>query len=440
MNAKVSDIIINSYRALGLAFYPFMGPFLRMRASRGKEERQRRYERYGYPSADRPSGPVVWFHAASVGESIAILPLVQHVNDLGISTILTTGTVTSAQMIRTRLPDKCNHQYVPLDLKPALERFLDHWKPDLSIFTESEIWPMTLMELSSRNIPRILVNARLSDRSYKRWKSSYGLAETLFGALSHVIAQSELDAGRFKSLGAWPVEISGNLKVDTDSLPYDEYELDRLQNTINGRPVWVAVSTHEGEEQACGNIHRQLKLKIPNLLTVIVPRHPNRANGVTALLRDDGLFVAQRSQNEKITAQTDIYMGDTIGEMGLYLRASQVAFMGKSLKSTGGQNPLEPAMIGVPVVSGHEVHNFRDVYNNLLEKEAVRLVSDEEMLAANLEFLLLSPAQRQSMADAGLKTVAEMRGSLDATNNILDTYLFPLRLKREMESLKNGIG
>ena len=440
MNSKLSDILMSSYRAVGLAFYPFMGPFLRMRASRGKEERQRRYERYGYPSADRPSGPVVWFHAASVGESIAILPLVQHVNDLGISIILTTGTVTSAQMIRSRLPESCNHQYVPLDLKPALERFLDHWQPDLAIFTESEIWPMTLMELHSRNIPRILVNARMSDRSYKRWKSTYGLADTLFGSLSHVIAQSELDAGRFKSLGSWPVEVTGNLKVDTGDLPFDQGELDRLQRAINGRPVWVAVSTHEGEEEACGNIHHQLKLKIPNLLTIIVPRHPNRANGVTALLRENMLNTAQRSQNEKITAETDIYMGDTIGEMGLYLRLAQVAFMGKSLKSTGGQNPLEPAMVGVPIISGHEVHNFRDVYNSLLEQSAVRLVSDEKMLAANLEYLLLSPNQREAMSKAGSATLDKMRGSLTATNEILDTYLFPLRLKREMESLKNGVG
>ena len=440
MNSKVSDILINSYRALGLAFYPFMGPFLRMRASRGKEERQRRYERYGYPSADRPSGPVVWFHAASVGESIAILPLVQHVNDLDISIILTTGTVTSAQMIRARLPSKCSHQYVPLDLKPALERFLDHWQPDIAIFTESEIWPMTLMSLSSRHIPRILVNARMSDRSYKRWKSTYGLSDALFGELSHVIAQSELDAGRFKSLGAWPVDISGNLKVDTGSLPYDEGELGRLTTAINGRPTWVAVSTHEGEEEACGNVHKQLKEKIPNLLTIIVPRHPNRANGITALLRENGLVTAQRSQNEKIKSETDVYMGDTIGEMGLYLRLAQVAFMGKSLASTGGQNPLEPAIVGVPIISGNEVHNFRDVYNNLLEKNAVRLVSDEAMLAANLEYLILSPHQRKTMIDAGMDTVSEMRGSLNITNDILDTYLFPLRLKREMESLKNGIG
>lgn len=430
-----SRIVLRIYRGFGMMLYPFMGPFLRLRANKGKEDRKRRYERYGYPSAEKPSGPIVWFHAASVGESMAIIPVVEHVNALGINTIMTTGTVTSAQIVRKRLPRGSFHQYVPLDLKPALERFLDHWQPDAAIFTESEIWPMTILELTQRNIPRILVNARMSDRSYKRWKNASGLAETLFENFSHVVAQSALDAERFRTLGARPVDISGNLKVDTNALPYEEFELNQLKTRMGKRPCWVAVSTHEGEEESVGKIHGALKKNIPNLLTIIVPRHPDRAPGVVAMLKENGLKVAQRSQNHAIEGSTDIYMGDTIGEMGLYLRLAQVAFVGKSLKSDGGQNPLEPAMTGTAIVSGKNVKNFRDAYKNLLEAGAVRLVADEKMLAANVEYLLRNPQEREKMQQAAFETINQMRGALKKTNRALDSYLFPLTVKRYLEGL-----
>ena len=430
-----SRIVLRIYRGFGMVLYPFMGPFLRLRASKGKEDRKRRYERYGYPSADKPAGPIIWFHAASVGESMAVIPVIEHVNSLGISTIMTTGTVTSAKVVRQRLPRGSFHQYVPLDLKPALQRFLDHWQPDAAIFTESEIWPMTILELAQRNIPRILVNARMSDRSFKRWKNASGLAETLFENFSYVIAQSELDAERFRKLGARPVDVSGNLKVDTNALPFDEVEFNLLNSRVEGRPCWVAVSTHEGEEESVGKIHLALKKKFPNLLTIIVPRHPDRADGIVAMLRENKLKVAQRSQNESIEGQTDIYIGDTIGEMGLFLRLAKIAFVGKSLKSEGGQNPLEPAMTGTAIISGKHVKNFRDAYKNLLEAGAVRLVADEKMLAANVAYLFLNPSEREKMTKAAFETIEEMRGALDKTNRALDSYLFPLTVKRDLEGL-----
>lgn len=433
MSSMFSRIAFKTYQTIGMAAYPFMGPFLRFRASRGKEDRQRRYERYGYPSADKPNGPIIWFHAASVGESMAVIPLLEHVNELGINAIMTTGTVTSAHIVRGRLPKGAYHQYVPLDLKPALERFLDHWIPDAAIFTESEIWPMTLMELERRNIPRILVNARMSDRSFKRWRNAGGVGETLFESFSHVIAQSDLDAERFKMLGARPVDVSGNLKVDTGSLPYDENELKSFSTRIGKRPCWVAVSTHEGEEEIVGSVHTTLKQRFPDLLTVLVPRHPDRSSGIHSMLKDRGLMVSRRSENETLTDKTDIYLGDTIGEMGFYLRLAQVAFIGKSLKAAGGQNPLEPAMIGIPIVSGQAIQNFRDAYRKLMEGRAVRLVADEDMLLANLEYLLRNPVERNRMAVAAYHTVKQMQGSLERTQFILDAYLFPLTIKRGLE-------
>jgi len=433
MSGLFSQIAIKTYQTIGLAAYPFMGPFLRFRASRGKEDRKRRYERYGYPSADKPSGPIIWFHAASVGESMAVIPLIEHVNELGINTIMTTGTVTSAQLVRARLPDSSFHQYVPLDLKPALQRFLDHWKPDAAIFAESEIWPTTMMELSKRNIPRILVNARMSDRSFKRWKNSGGFGQALFENLSHVIAQSDLDADRFRHLGARPVNVSGNLKVDTDSLPYDETELQQLRRKIGERPCWLAASTHDGEEKLAGEIHDKLKARFPDLLTLIVPRHPDRSIEILAELTSQGLKTAQRSQNQQISDDTDVYLGDTIGEMGLYLRLAQLVFVGKSIKASGGQNPLEPAMTRTPIISGHAVQNFRDAYKNLLDGNGVRLVSDGDMLAANVEYLLCNPSERKRMVASAYQTVQQMQGSLKKTQFILDAYFFPLTVKRGLE-------
>ncbi len=435
MSNLIANFTLSAYRMIGAVAYPFMGPFLRLRASRGKEDRERRYERYGYPSSEKPAGPLVWFHAASVGESMAVLPLVQHVNDLGIHTIMTTGTVTSAQVVKRRMPKGTYHQFVPLDLKPAVQRFINHWQPDLAVFTESEIWPMTVLELAARHIPQVLVNARMSDRSFKRWQKSAGLAETLFENFAHVIAQSELDGDRFRQLGARPVTISGNLKVDTDSLPFNNNELQLIKRSIGSRPCWVAVSTHDGEEETVAKVHHFMKPRLGGLLTIIVPRHPERSQTICALLKGAGLKVAVRSQNQSIEPDTEIYLGDTIGEMGLYLRLARIAFVGRSLSAEGGQNPLEPASTGTAIVSGRNVHNFRDSYQNLLDAGGARLVADENMLAANVEFLFQNPNECEKMISAAKTCLDGMRGALSATSETLDAYLFPLTVKRNLENI-----
>ena len=255
MSELWARVALGTYRLVGSVSYPFMGPFLAFRARRGKEDRTRRYERYGYPSVERPPGPIVWLHAASVGESMAIIPLIERIDSMGINTIMTTGTVTSAEVVRSRLPEATFHQYVPLDMERAVRRFLDHWKPDLAVFAESEVWPMIILELGARRIPQVLVNARMSDRSFSRWSAAPVLAEALFDKISHVIAQSEADAERFRAMGARPVTVSGNLKVDAAGLPCDEAELERLRGEIASRPTWVAVSTHPGEEESILRVH-----------------------------------------------------------------------------------------------------------------------------------------------------------------------------------------
>jgi 3-deoxy-D-manno-octulosonic-acid transferase len=435
MSELWARMALRTYRWMGTVGYPFMGPFLALRARRGKEDRARRYERYGYPSAERPSGPIVWFHAASVGESAAILPLIGHVDSLGINTIMTTGTVTSAEIARNRLPRRTFHQYVPLDLGKAVTRFLDHWKPDLAIFAESEVWPTIILELGARRIPQVLVNARMSDKSFARWSQAPALAGALFDNISHVVAQSENDADRFRELGAHPVTVSGNLKVDTPGLPVDERDLGRLKVQVAGRPAWIAASTHPGEEQAAINVHVELVKRIPDLLTILVPRHPERGDEVAQLAANAGLSVSRRGRREEITPQQDIFLGDTIGEMGLFLRLARVAFVGRSLMGTGGQNPLEPAMTGTAILSGPHVENFRDSYGNLLRAGGARIVRDEANLAAAVEFLLRNRSERDKMVAAAKMTVEEMRGALSRTIKVLDSYTFPLTVKRDLESM-----
>ncbi|MCB1385115.1 MAG: 3-deoxy-D-manno-octulosonic acid transferase [Nitratireductor sp.] len=438
----MSDILtrmtLAGYRRFGRLIYPFMGPFLALRARRGKEERARRYERYGYPSTDRPSGPLVWFHAASVGESMAVLALIERVHALGVNAVMTTGTVTSARVVAKRLPRGAFHQYVPLDLEQAVDRFLEHWKPDLAVFTESEIWPTSIARLRTRRIPLVLVNARMSDKSFKRWRNATGLASTLFENFSHVIAQSEIDAERYRSLGARPVVVSGNLKVDTRDLPFEAGELATLRGQIGRRPAFIAASTHRGEEEILLKAYVNLRRQFPDLLAILVPRHPERGDEVEELARKLGLDVARRGRKEAIRPVTNVYLGDTIGEMGLYLRLAPIVYMGRSLAGFGGQNPLEPATTGTAILSGKYVSNFRDSYRNLLNNKAVRLVEDGAMLEANLAYLLRNPAERDRMIAAAEETVRQMRGALDRTIEVLDSYVFPLTVKRKLEEIGNG--
>ena len=431
MSLVWARLTLTAYRWLGAAIYPFLGSYLAFRATKGKEEHARRRERYGFASSERPEGPVIWAHAASVGETNAVVPLIEEVQKRGISVVLTTGTVTSATLAAERLGGRVIHQYVPLDLKPAVSRFLDYWKPDLALIAESEIWPMTILELGARRMPQVLVNGRLSDRSFGSWRKRPHLAEALFENLSLVVAQSEEDAERFRALGARPVSVSGNLKVDTEPPPFDEMELRRLQSRIGDRGVWAAVSTHAGEEAIAADVHQSLKPR-HRALTIIVPRHPERADEIEDMLIGRGLVVARRSRGQVITSETQIYLGDTIGEMGLYLELASIAFVGRSLSGVGGQNPLEPAMLDCAILSGRNVQNFRDSYRSLLKNGGARLVNDGETLAKSVEFLLSNRRASEKMRTAAKKTVEELSGALPRTVRALEPYIKPLTVKAEL--------
>ncbi|QBK29495.1 lipid IV(A) 3-deoxy-D-manno-octulosonic acid transferase [Roseitalea porphyridii] len=432
MSERWARLALQTYRWAGMAAYPFMGIYVGMRATRGKEQHDRRGERYGKPSATRPLGPLVWVHAVSVGETGAVSGLIGRLRAHDIPVVLTTGTVTSAALARDRFGDDVLHQYVPLDLKPAVSRFLNYWQPDLAVFAESEIWPMTILELGARRIPQVLINGRMSDRSFKRWQNRLALAESLFENLSHVAAQTEKDGERFRALGARPVTVSGNLKADVPVPSVDPGTYAQMQARLDGRPVWLAVSTHEGEEMVAARVHKMLKKRWPGLLTVIVPRHPTRAEELAAAMGGMGLSVARRTVDKMPAAASDIFLGDTIGEMGLYLRMGKIAFVGRSLTAEGGQNPLEPAMLGCAVLTGPNLANFEEIYGRFCEARAARVVDDEMMLAKAVNFLLGNAALCDAMAEAGRGVIADMSGALDRTWQTLSPYVQPLVVKARL--------
>lgn len=433
MSERWARTVLYTYRLAGSAIYPLIGTYVGWRTSRGKEDRQRRRERYGHASKPRPPGPIIWVHAASVGETNAIVPLVRRILDYGVNVVLTTGTVTSAHVVEEVLGDSVVHQYVPLDLRPAVSRFLDYWDPDLAIIAESEIWPMTMLELGERRIPQVLVNGRLSDRSFRSWKKRPHVAEALFENLAHVVAQSDLDGERFQALGARPVTVSGNLKVDTPPPAVDDAALAGLRGQVGARRTWAAISTHEGEETVAAEVHLALRARHPDILTIIVPRHPERGAGLATELSAMGLKVVRRTGGEELAADTDILLGDTIGEMGLYLRLTEIAFVGRSLTSEGGQNPLEPAMLDTAVLAGRNVQNFRDSYQRLIDSGGARLVRDRDMLIGAVNYLLTNEEARREMMVAGAATVDEMRGALARTLKALDPFIHPLVVKSRLE-------
>lgn len=431
--SALARIALTAYRWAGVVAFPCAGLLLAARASKGKEDRARRGERLGYAAANRPRGPLVWVHAASVGEMVAVTTLMREFRRCGIHVLLTTGTVTSAEIAANRLSNDVIHQYVPIDALPAIRRFLDYWQPDLAIGVESEIWPATLATLHDRRIPQILVNARISDRSFARWQKHPDVASSLFSKLGMVVAQSELDGERFRDLGAWPVTVSGNIKVDTDAPPVDAELLSLYQRQIGHRKTWAATSTADGEEKVAAMVHRALKAHMGQL-SIVVPRHPDRADEIEAMMVQQGLVVARRSRNDVITPETDIFLGDSIGEMGLYLRLTEIAFVGRSMMvGGGGGNPMEPAVLGCAVLCGPHVENFRDSYQRLVRHGAARVVRDAETLAKSVHFLMNNPLALHKMSDSAVAAVQDMRGALTITVKALEPYINPLTVKARLE-------
>ncbi len=412
---RASVGLTSVWRVVGRLARPLLWGLLAVRTARGKEDRGRRGERYGRPSRPRPEGPLIWVHAASVGEFSAVLPLVEAMVGRGIAALVTTGTVTSARIAAERLPAGAVHQFVPLDVAPYLTHFLDAWRPAAALFVESEVWPVALAETARRGIPRIVVNARLSARSYRRWRKLPATAQAMFGAVDLVLAQSEGDGERFAGLGAALVEVTGNLKVDGPPPPADADELAALSAMVGARPRWVAASTHRGEDEIVAAAHRLIAASRPDVLTILVPRHPERGARIVEMVTAAGLGVALRSRGEPIRPDTAVYVADTIGELGLFYRLAPVAFVGGSLVERGGQNPIEPARLGAAVLAGPNVANFAGLYGDLAGAGALATVTDADSLAAAVGALLDDPAAAAAAARAAAAVADRHAGALART-------------------------
>ena len=353
---------LHAYRLATSALALMSGPLLNWRLSRGKEDGARLGERRGLPGAARPAGSLVWLHGASVGEALSLLPLVERLTQGGRKVLITTGTVTSASLLATRLPAGALHQFVPLDARRFMRRFIAHWRPDALLLAESELWPNLILEASAAQVPIILVNARMSERSQARWRRAPDFIGALLARLDLCLAQSQGDADRLTQLGAPRVALAGNLKYDAPPPPADRQELAELAGLTSGRQIWIAASTHEGEELIAAEAHRLVARTFPDVLTLIAPRHPARGAAVAAQLEGLGLACALRSRGQLPTAKTALFICDTIGELGLFYRLAGVVLVGKSFVANGGQNPIEPAKLASAILHGPHVANFADSY------------------------------------------------------------------------------
>lgn len=392
------------WRGIGHLLAPVVRLWLQRRVSQGKENAARLGERFGRATRPRPAGPLVWCHGASVGEAQALLPLLQHLRKIrpDVTLLLTTGTVTSAALVQQRTADPgIIHQFIPVDLPGAVDAFLDHWRPDLVLWSESDFWPGILAELRQRSIPAVLANARLSERSVARWQRSPETARWLLAAFDAIYAQTGGDAERLRRLGAPQVIEAGNLKHAAPPLPANEAVLAEWRARLATRPLWLAASTHPGEETQVAAAHRLLKPQLPGLLTMIVPRHPERGAALKADLAAPELQIALRSAGEHPDAGTDLYIADTLGELGLWYRLAPLVMMGGSLVPVGGHNPLEPARLGSAVLFGPQMYNFSEASAGLLREGGALQVQDAQGIAAAVAALLQDGAQREAMATAG---------------------------------------
>ena len=434
--------LLIAYKWLTWLAWPFINLLVRWRIKQGREDPMRIAERYGRAHKARPNGQLIWIHAASVGETLSVLPLIGKLleTDSQRHILLTSGTVTSADIIAKRKMARLIHQYVPIDYPLFVRRFIRHWSPSIAIFVESEFWPNLLDRAYHKNIPLILINARLSPNAYIKWKKAPTTIRTLLGRFSLILASDQLTTDRLTDLGAKHIKTLDNLKLDAPPLPFDATALETLQTQIGTRPVWLAASTHVGEDILAAQTHQALVANHQALLTIIIPRHPIRGDMIKAELETLGLNVAQRSKEEPIQAQTDIYLADTIGEMGLFYRLGQVAFIGGSLVPHGGQNPMEAAQLGMVLIHGPHISNFTSIFARLAEAQAVVAIADGLELTATVNRLLFDKDERQAMLLRAQAFAEANSGTCETYYKILQPLLAETGLAEiKREKNKNNV-
>jgi 3-deoxy-D-manno-octulosonic-acid transferase len=389
---------LNAYRGLGAMVAPFARPLLAWRAAQGKEDSARLDERFGKASSPRPPGTLVWLHGASVGEARVLLMLARALADArgDLNFLITTGTTTSAEDIARAALPRAIHQYAPLDLSPAAaRRFLEHWRPDLAVFAESELWPNMLLAAKQAGVPAALVNARMSAKSLANWARFRDSAARVLGCYDRIFAVDSATATGLAALTPTPVEAIGNLKLAAPAPKADDSLVAWLRGQIGMRPVWLAASTHAGEEEIAVSAHAILRRNAPDALLIIAPRHPVRGAAIAA-----PVAAPLRSRRQDI-AGAAIYVADTIGELGALFAVASVTLMGGSLLPTlTGHNPIEPAKAGSAVLSGPHVQSFKDIYATLFAANAARETPDADAIAAAVDTLWLDPNARNAQTAA----------------------------------------
>lgn len=397
-------MIFQLYNAAMRLASPLLDRVLERRLARGKEDPERIQERRGKATRPRPPGRIFWVHGASVGECQAALTLIENLlaRDPALHVLLTSGTRTSAELMAGRLPERAVHQFVPVDQPTWIARFLDHWEPSAAIFVESDLWPNLVLAARDRHIPLILANARMSKSSFTRWRRLKFLTGRLFEDFALILASSEAQKQSFETLTRMPVDYIGNLKRAASPLSVDQVKLTELKKAAGARPVFLAASTHEGEETEILTAHRHATEHIPGLLTVIVPRHPNRGTAIETLTINAGLVVARRSEGGLPDTATEVYIADTMGEMGTFFALADTVFVAGSLVPVGGHNPLEPAHFSKPVLFGPLMPKNADIAAEMIAAGIAEEVVDGIALGDRIVALTDDSPARAAMTGAAL--------------------------------------
>lgn len=404
---------IQAYRFAARVLSPAVPLLLRRRRRRGKEDRDRVSERLGISNTPRPEGRLVWVHGASNGECLAALPLIEAFVSNGLKVLVTSGTVTSAELMQARLPQGSVHQFVPIDTPAATARFLKHWRPDVGLFVDSDLWPNLILGAKATGVRLALVNARMSQRSFESWRWARKTAAAILAAFDVCLAQDEEIAARFRVLGASDIRVVGSLKEDAPPLPFDETKLLELKAAIGARPILLAAQTHPGEDETILPAHDTLRLRHPDLLTIIVPRHPSRGAEIAELCATRKC--QRRSEGGAFASNTAVYIADTIGELGLFYRLVPFAFVGGTLVPRGGHNPLEPARLHCAVMAGPHTFNSASAFDAVLNAQGIGRVTSSREIADLTERLLDDPEQARALGNSAARGAASLGGAVEKT-------------------------
>lgn len=398
------------------------------RTKQGFEDPNRVKERLGIPSVNRKKGTLIWFHSASIGETLLVLSLIEKAskNFPSQNILLTTQTVSSGEMVTSKLTENVVHQYLPYDVLPGVRRFLNHWQPSVGILVESEFWPVLISEANQQDIPLLVINGKMTHKSFHRWRRFPKFTQALFDKINLFLVQSTEIKSRFSELGVKQDKliISGQLKQESKPLSHDPEELTNLNKYFQNRQVWVAASTHEGEEEIIAETHVRLSSNTDNnIQLILVPRYPERGREIAELLSAYGLNSVLRSKGELPGESSTVYIADTMGELGIWYRLAKVSFIGGSLVHRGGHNPYEPALLGCPIIHGKYYENFSAEYEQLKEQGGSQMVTNSKELARAIERALDPQNSFRYISNAKVLEQSDENDAVDKTLDVIKSFI-----------------